>query len=161
MIWGVPLSVSYHSAFSYCLWGSQGKNSEVVCHSLLQWTTFCQTSPPWPAHVGWPHTAWLSFTELTLAWGKFNYFTGQCRLLTMLRHGKLSGQYVPYGIFQGNSSCCHFCWQVVVGGSCSRRRSLSNHLQLKSLHVARNKSSYIVIDAGRKQQKQNNQKYCN
>ena len=27
---------------SYCLWGSQGKNNEVVCHSLLQWTTFCQ-----------------------------------------------------------------------------------------------------------------------
>ena len=26
--------------------GFQGKNTEVVCHSLLQWTTFCQTSPP-------------------------------------------------------------------------------------------------------------------
>ena len=25
--------------------GSQGKNTEVVCHSLLQWTTFCQNSP--------------------------------------------------------------------------------------------------------------------
>ena len=24
--------------FSYCSWGSQGKNTEVVCHSLLQWT---------------------------------------------------------------------------------------------------------------------------
>ena len=43
---GVPLSVSYHFAFAYCSWGSQGKNTEVVCHSLLQWTTFCQTSPP-------------------------------------------------------------------------------------------------------------------
>ena len=30
----------------YCSWGSQGKNTEVVCHSLLQWTTFCQTSLP-------------------------------------------------------------------------------------------------------------------
>ena len=29
-------------AFSYCSWGSQGKNTVVVCHSLLQWTTFCQ-----------------------------------------------------------------------------------------------------------------------
>ena len=48
---------------SYCSWGSQGKNSEVVCHSLLQWTTFCQTSPPCPNHLGWPHMAWLSFTE--------------------------------------------------------------------------------------------------
>ena len=35
MTWGVPLSVSYHFAFSYCSWGSQGKNAEVVCHSLL------------------------------------------------------------------------------------------------------------------------------
>ena len=39
MTWGVPLLVSYHFAFSYCSWGSQGKNTEVVCHSLLQWTT--------------------------------------------------------------------------------------------------------------------------
>ena len=57
-------SVSYHFAFSYCSWGSQGKNTEVVCHSLLQWTTFCQTSPPWPARLGWPYRAWLSFIEL-------------------------------------------------------------------------------------------------
>ena len=27
-------------------WGPQGKNTEVVCHSLLQWTMFCQNSPP-------------------------------------------------------------------------------------------------------------------
>ena len=62
--WGVPLSVSYHFAFSYCSWGSQGKNTEVVCHSLLHWTTFCQCSPPWPVRLGWPHMAWLSFIEL-------------------------------------------------------------------------------------------------
>ena len=36
----------------------------MVCHSLLQWTTFCQTSLPWPNHLGWPHMAWLSFIEL-------------------------------------------------------------------------------------------------
>ena len=41
--------------FWYCSWGSKGKNTEVVCHSLLHWTTFCQTSPPWPARLGWPH----------------------------------------------------------------------------------------------------------
>ena len=64
MTWGVSLLVSYHFAFSYCSWGSQGKNTEVACHSLLQWTTYCQTSPPWPAHLGWPHRAWLSFIEL-------------------------------------------------------------------------------------------------
>ena len=28
--------------FHICSWGSQGKNTEVVFHSLLQWTTFCQ-----------------------------------------------------------------------------------------------------------------------
>ena len=44
--WGVHHSVSYLFVFSYCSWGSQGKNTEVVCHSLLQWATFCQTSPP-------------------------------------------------------------------------------------------------------------------
>ena len=54
-------------AFSCCSQGSQGKNTEVVCHSLLQWTTFCQTSPLWPVHLGWPHTAWLSFIELDKA----------------------------------------------------------------------------------------------
>ena len=59
--------MSYLSAFSYCSWGSQGKNTKVVCHSLLQWTTFYQTSPPWPIHLGWPHTAWLSFIELDKA----------------------------------------------------------------------------------------------
>ena len=39
----------------------------MVCHSLLQWTTFCQNSPPWPIHLGWPYTAWLSFIELDKA----------------------------------------------------------------------------------------------
>ena len=32
--------------------GSQGKNTKVVYHSLLQWTTFCLKSPPWPIHLG-------------------------------------------------------------------------------------------------------------
>ena len=61
------LSVSYHFAFSFCSWGSQGKNTEVVCHSLLQWTTFCQMSPAWPARLWWHHKAWLSFIELDKA----------------------------------------------------------------------------------------------
>ena len=60
---GEYFSVSYHFALSHCSWGSQGKNTEVVCHSLLQWTTFCQTSPPWPIPLGWPHMEWLSFIE--------------------------------------------------------------------------------------------------
>ena len=62
--WGVHLSVSYLFAFSYCSWDSQGRNTEVVCHSLLQWTTFCPTSPPWPACLGWPYMAWLIHCSL-------------------------------------------------------------------------------------------------
>ena len=56
---GVHLSVSYLLAYLYCSWGSQGKNIEMVCHSLVQWTTLCQTSPPWPVHLRRPHMAWL------------------------------------------------------------------------------------------------------
>ena len=44
-------------AFSYCSWGSQGRNTEVVCYSLLQWTIFCQTSPPWPST---PSPSWVA-----------------------------------------------------------------------------------------------------
>ena len=61
------LSLSYLFAFSYCSCGSQGMNTEVICHSLLQWTTFCQTSLPWPVHLRWPHVAWFSSTELDMA----------------------------------------------------------------------------------------------
>ena len=50
---GIHLSVSYLFAFSYYSWGSQGQNTEVVCHSLLQWTMFCQNSPPWLICLGW------------------------------------------------------------------------------------------------------------
>ena len=39
--------MSYLFAFSYCSWRSQGKNAEVVCHSLLQWTTCCQKTERW------------------------------------------------------------------------------------------------------------------
>ena len=69
---GVHLSVSYLFAFSSCWWRSQGKKTEVVCWSLLQWTTFCQNSPPWPLCLGWPYMAWLivslSFTSPWYIW---------------------------------------------------------------------------------------------
>ena len=49
------LASSSFSVISFCLFilfiGSQGKNTEVVCHSLFQWTTFCQNSPLWPVHL--------------------------------------------------------------------------------------------------------------
>ena len=41
------LSVSYVFTFSYCLWGSQGKNTEVVCHILSELSTM--THPSWLA----------------------------------------------------------------------------------------------------------------
>jgi len=31
----------------YSPWNFPGQNAEIVCHSLLQWTTFCQNSPSW------------------------------------------------------------------------------------------------------------------
>ena len=37
--------MSYLFAFLYCSWGFQGKDTEVVSHSLLQWTMFCQNCP--------------------------------------------------------------------------------------------------------------------
>ena len=67
------LGSSFFSILSFCLlvlfmgFSRQGKNTEVVGHSLLQWTTFCQISPPWPTHLGLPHRAWLSFIELDKA----------------------------------------------------------------------------------------------
>ena len=45
------------SLISFCLFilfmGFSSKNTEVVYHSLLQRTTFCQNSLPWPIHLGW------------------------------------------------------------------------------------------------------------
>ena len=38
-IFQCPIILPFHT------WGSQGKNTEMVCHSLLQWTTFCQNFP--------------------------------------------------------------------------------------------------------------------
>ena len=51
-------------AFSSCSWGSHGKNTGVVCHCLLQWTTFCQNSPLWPSVLGGLHGMTHSFIEL-------------------------------------------------------------------------------------------------
>ena len=57
------LGGSSSSVISFCLFillmGSHRKNTGVVCHSLLQWITFCQNSSPWPACLGWSYKAWL------------------------------------------------------------------------------------------------------
>ena len=57
--WGTHLLASYHFTFSYCSWNSWGKNTGVICRSLLQWAVFCQNFPLWPVCLGWPCMAWL------------------------------------------------------------------------------------------------------
>ena len=72
----IDLGGSFFSVMAFCLFilfmGFQDKNVEVVCHSLLQWTMFCQISPPWPVHLGWPYMSWLivslSYTKLWSTW---------------------------------------------------------------------------------------------
>ena len=69
---GAHHRVSYMLDFSNCWWGFRSKNTEVVCHSPLQWTTFCQNSPPRPIHLGLTRTAWLiaslSYMRLYSVW---------------------------------------------------------------------------------------------
>ena len=41
-------------------WGSQGKSTQVVCHSLLQSTPVCGgLGPPWPVFLRRPYIIWL------------------------------------------------------------------------------------------------------
>ena len=44
LTWGVHFSVSYLFTFLYYSWGSQGKNTEMVCKSLLQRTILLELS---------------------------------------------------------------------------------------------------------------------
>ena len=62
------LKVSIGVLSIYCSRGSQGEKSEVVFHSLLQWTTCCQNSPAWPVRLGWPYMAWLL---VSLSWTRW------------------------------------------------------------------------------------------
>ena len=62
------LGSSTFSVITFCLFillmGFSRQEYWSGLHSLLQWTTFCQVSPPWPVLLVWPHTEWLSFIEL-------------------------------------------------------------------------------------------------
>ena len=62
-----------------CSWGSRGKNTEVVCQFLLQWTMFCQNSLPWPVLLVWPCTACL-ITSLSSRrlWSMWLYWLAFC-----------------------------------------------------------------------------------
>ena len=110
--------------FSYCSCGSWGKNTEVVCHSLLQWTTFCQISPPWPTRPGWPHRAWLSFIELdktdvrVIRLASFLWFWFQCVCPLMLSHNTYHLTWISLSLELGylfkaapaKHSCCSLPW---------------------------------------------------
>ena len=50
----VQLSVSYLFAFSYYSWGSQGKNTEMVCHSISSSPHFVRTLHHDPSVLGGP-----------------------------------------------------------------------------------------------------------
>ena len=54
------LPLPYLLAFSSCSWGSHSKNTGVVCHSLLQWTTLSELStmihPSWVAQHSMAHS---------------------------------------------------------------------------------------------------------
>ena len=143
-IWApTDLGSSSFSILSFCVFilfmGSQGKNTEVVCHSLLQWTTFCQTSPPWCARLGWSHRAWLSFIELDKA------FACVIRLTSVLW---LWFQCVcPLMPFRNTYHLTQVSLTLVVGylftvapAKCTRcslpwRRGISSPLPLRTLNV--------------------------
>ena len=101
------LGSSPFSILSFCLyihsWGSQGKKTDVVCHSLLQWTTFCQISPPWPAQLEWPHTTWLSWIELdktvfhVIRLASFLWLWFQCVCSLMPSHNTYHLTWVLHG----------------------------------------------------------------
>ena len=103
-------SVVSFFAFSYCSWGSQGKNTEVVCCSLLQGTTFCRTSPPWPVHLGRPHTAWLSFIELDKLWSVWLNWLVVCNyscFFTCIQISQEAGKVVWYSqLYKNFPVCC-------------------------------------------------------
>ena len=59
--------------------GFSSKNTEVVCHSILQWTIPCQSPPPWPICFEWPYTAWLiASLSLTRLWSMWSDWLVSC-----------------------------------------------------------------------------------
>ena len=62
------LQSSSFGILSFCLFilfmGFSRQEYWSACHSLIQWTTFCQTSPPWLAHPGFPAgMAWFHWVR--------------------------------------------------------------------------------------------------
>ena len=81
--WRAHLLVSYLFAFLYSSCCSYGKNIGVICHSFLQWITFCQNPPLWPIHLERPYMprliASLSFASpfaITRQWSMKGVLSG-------------------------------------------------------------------------------------
>ena len=66
--------------------GVSRQNTEVVCRSLLQWTTFCQNSPPWPVHFGWPYMACCRVGGTKCSSACIKPFEGGCHCFHYLHH---------------------------------------------------------------------------
>ena len=155
-------------AFWYCSWGSQGKNTEVVCHSLLQWTPFCQTTLPWPSHLGSPHMAWLNFLELDKAvvcvirlascvwlWFQSSALWYPLSVLTVLLEFLLSWTWgissqllqqrtatVPY-LGSGVAPLCYHPWPwMCITGSCNRAEARPRGATLRSRSKVAAERSY-------------------
>ena len=69
--WGpTDLGSSSFSVLSFCFFLLfMGFSRQEYWNGLpfpLQWTTFFQTSPPWPIRLGWPHTARLEISSRKL-----------------------------------------------------------------------------------------------
>ena len=62
--WGpTDLRSSSFSVLSFCLFilfmGFSRQEYWSGLPFVLQWTTFCRNTSPWPVGLGWPYTAWL------------------------------------------------------------------------------------------------------
>ena len=132
---GVHLLMPYLFAFLYYSWDSPGRNTGVGCHFLIQWTTFCQNSPPWPIHLGSPCRAWL-ITSLSYAspfamtdvWS----MKGLLRLSVLKSHSVLSEFWrlqvcsqVPSGLVSGETVLPDLSVSSTVFPLCGCERELS------------------------------------
>ena len=85
----------------------------------------CQTSPRWPVHLGWPHTAWLSFIALDKVWSTASGFgVGSQRKPRGCTHQAARRRQ---HVWQAEVSACASCWgcqcgpaQLVGQGPCWR-----------------------------------------
>ena len=117
--------MSYLFAFSCYSWVSRTKNTGVVCHSLLQWTIFCQNSPLWPICLGWPCMAWLraslsyasSFARLWSLKGPSVYVHVQISFLCFIHDLAKEGHTYWQDVQSGqntNEICCVWFWSAVT-----------------------------------------------